>query len=88
MGAYRSGVTYDEQIGLTTVAAALTDVDVTYALLQSDPANTVNILFGSSGSQNMVLAPGATVSMEVSNLKVIWAKAASGTPNLNVFALR
>ena len=69
---------------LSTTAAALGGTLACSAVLvQADPANTTNVLVGSSASQTLVLTPGGSVRLGVSDRSQVWAKAVSGTPTLN-----
>lgn len=59
---------------------------VEQVLVQSDPANSDDILLGSSTSQPIVLQPGASISVPVSRTEQLYHKASSGTPTLNYLA--
>ena len=76
-------------LAATTVAAALsTTVSCSMVKLQSDPANTTNVLYGSATAQAMVLQPGQSSDwLPISNVMTIYAKMASSTGNVNWIAL-
>ena len=74
---YRSPETHNYTVTLADVAAALASHPCASVLLQSDPANTVNVLFGDSGNQYMALTPGQSVVFQVENTNLIYAKRAS-----------
>lgn len=79
-----SDTLYPGTANLTTNAAAIaTSQAVREVLVQSDPDNTVDIFIGNAAAQSIQLKPGQSASLPVSNLAMIYAKSASGTPILN-----
>ena len=79
-----SDTLYDGTKALTTAAAAIaTSQAIREALVQADPANTVDILVGSSTSQSTRLKPGQPVVIPINDLAKIFAKAVTGTASLN-----
>ena len=69
-----------------TNATALPSQACSQVLIQNDPDNTVNLLLGNATLQPIDLVPGATVTLNVQNLNVIYYKAASATATLNYLA--
>lgn len=52
--------------------------------VQADPANSINAVIGDALTQTYVLAPGDSVALDVGDVGLIFAKAASaGTPIVN-----
>jgi hypothetical protein len=79
-----SDTLYDGTKALTTVAAAIAASQaIREAWVQADPANTVDILVGSSTSQSTRLRPGQPVVIPINDLAKIFAKAVTGTASLN-----
>lgn len=72
---------------VTTTAQQLPTQGGSSVLLQSALANTETILFGNIGTQSMELAPGASATITVNNLNLLYVVAASGTPTLNWMVL-
>ena len=73
---------YDGQASVTTTAAAIASSQaITEVLLTADPgnANGSYVYVGNATSQNTPLAPGQSMTLSVSNLDLIYAKASSGT---------
>ncbi len=68
---------------LSTTAAQMPAQTGTEILIQNAPSNTVNISIGSATSQSIVLVPGQSMTLSLSNLNLLYAVAASGTPALN-----
>lgn len=69
---------------LTTSAAAIsTSATVQEVLVQSDPANSADVLVGDSSAQPIRLRPGQSLVIPVANLATVYAKAATGTATLN-----
>lgn len=67
-----------------TTAAALTAGQSCFeVIVQADPDNTVDVFFGTSGSQPMQLLPGQAVRLKVSNVNLVYVKTASGTATVN-----
>ena len=86
---YTSGRLYaGEKTGITTVAGALstTEVNIREALIQSDPANTTNVLVGNSTAQEVVLTPGQSITIPIISLSLVFVKMASGTGTVNYIA--
>jgi hypothetical protein len=95
--AYTSGRLY---AGQTTGIGAVTAVPIASGsiagstgvpntrevIVQSDPANTTNMLIGSSLSQFLVLTPGQSINVPVINPTLIYAVMVSGTGTINWFA--
>lgn len=69
--------------GVTTSAVVLGADSVREVIVQADPANTTNVLVGSSSAQPYVLEPGKDVTLRVLNVDKVYVKAASGTVNVN-----
>lgn len=79
-----SDTLYAGTLSTSTVAAALAASQKTReVLVQNDPDNTVDIFVGSSSAQPIQLKPGDSLVVPVSNLALLYAKSASGTPVLN-----
>lgn len=86
---YVSGTLYaGEKTGISVTAAALstTTRNVREVLVQSDPANTTNMLIGNSSAQEVVLTPGQSITLPVLSLSLIWVKMASSTGTANWLA--
>jgi len=70
----------------TVAAAQLPARDSSHALreilLQADPGNTDNVIFGNEASQSIVLEPGDTFVLPVENPGEVWYKSASGNQTL------
>jgi hypothetical protein len=71
---------------LSTSAAAIGSQPCSEVLLQSDPDNAVNVFVGSASAQPIQLAPGDALVLAVTNINLVYAKSASGTPTLNWLA--
>ena len=87
--AYVSGRLYSgETTGITTTAVAIstTSNNIREALIQSDPANTTNVLVGNSTSQEVALTPGQSITIPIVSLSLVFVKMASGTGTLNWLA--
>ena len=82
---YRTKELDDFTLALSGTKASLGDHRCVGVLIQSDPDNTDNCLIGNVDSQSIKLLPGASFSMIVENTSIIYAKSASGTPDLNYF---
>ena len=83
---YVSGRLYGgEKTGITTTAVQIstTSNNIREALIQSDPANTTNVLIGSADNQEVVLTPGQSVTIPIISLSLVWVKMASGTGVIN-----
>jgi len=84
--AYVSGRIFSGQVsGLTATAQAVAtnQPNCREALIQSDPANTTNVLVGSALSQDIKLTPGQAVTIPIISLSLIYIKMASGTGTVN-----
>lgn len=70
---------------LTTTAAAIgTNQSTGRVYVQADPANSINAVIGDSLTQPYVLTPGSNVVLDVGDVGLIYAKAASaGSPIVN-----
>lgn len=74
-------------VGLTDSAVNLGAQACTSVLVQADPDNAVDVFVGSDSVQAIQLAPGASITIPVSNTNLVYAKTATGTANLNVLAM-
>lgn len=74
-----------QKTGITTTAGAVSTTEASGRefLVQSDPANTTNVLVGNDTAQNVVLTPGQSINIPVLNLSRIFVKMASGTGTVN-----
>lgn len=86
--AYTSGTIYaGQKTGVTVTAvqiiAAADDKAIREALIQSDPANTTNVLVGSATAQHVVLTPGQSITIPVISLTRVYVKMSSGTGTVN-----
>jgi len=70
-------------VTVTAVQVSSTSRPAQELLIQSDPANTTNVLVGDSDSQNIVLTPGQSLTIPVNTLSLIWVKMASATGVVN-----
>lgn len=52
-------------------------------IVQSDPANTTNLLVGDSSSQKLVLTPGQSITVPIISLSLVYVKMVSGTGVVN-----
>lgn len=87
--AYTSGRLYaGEKAGVTVTAGAIstTDNNIREAIIQSDPANTTNVLVGNSTAQEIVLTPGQSINIPIISLSLVFVKMASGTGTINWLA--
>ena len=82
-----SSAIYAGAVTLSTTAVQLASQAGSNVILQSALANTETILFGNIGTQSMELAPGASATITVNNLDLLYVVAASGTPTLNWMVL-
>mgnify|MGYP001608941906 CR=1 FL=1 len=72
---------------ITTTAAALTGGGVCIEIIvQSDHANTADILVGNSTVQSYRLPPGEDVLLPVNSTTLIYVKSKSGTQVVNWLA--
>lgn len=87
--AYTSGRLYaGEKTGVDTTAGAVstTSNNIREAIIQSDPANTTNVLVGNSTAQEIVLTPGQSINIPIISLSLVFVKMASGTGTVNWLA--
>jgi hypothetical protein len=70
---------------ITTTAAQLTQTPTVAReiIIQAAPTNTANVAVGGAPAQNLVLVPGAALSLDWTDVSTIWAVAASGTQVIN-----
>ena len=64
-------------IGTTAVQISTTENNIREALIQSDPANTTNVLIGNTDAQEVVLKPGLSITIPIISLSLVWVKMAS-----------
>ena len=86
---YVSGRLYSgERTGITTTAVQVSTTanNIREALIQSDPANTTNILIGNADAQEVALTPGQSVTIPIISLSLVYVKMASGTGTANYLA--
>ena len=75
---------FDGSVSLTTGTVQLPSQTGSEFLIQADPANSNNVLLGAtSGTQPIVLGPGASVPMPIVNLNLLYASTNTGTATLN-----
>lgn len=67
----------------TAVAVSTTEKNAREFLIQSDTANTTNVLVGNADGQFVVLEPGQSISIPIFNLSNIYVKMVSGTGVVN-----
>lgn len=67
----------------TAVAIATDQPNQREVIVQSDPANTTNLLVGNSTAQKVVLTPGQSINIPVISLSLIFVKMVSGTGTVN-----
>ena len=87
--AYTSGRLYAGEktgIGTTAVQVSTTSNNIRECLIQADTANTTNVLIGSADAQEVVLKPGASLTIPIISLSLIYVKMASGTGTVNWIA--
>jgi hypothetical protein len=80
-GRLRSGATAG--VTVSAVAVSTTEINCREALIQSDPANTTNLLVGNVTAQTIVLTPGQSITVPIISLSLIYVKMASGTGTVN-----
>lgn len=87
---YVSGslVAAGQKTGIDTTAGQVstTSANCREALIQSDPANTTNMLVGNATAQHVVLTPGQSITIPIISLSRIYVKMASGTGVCNFLA--
>lgn len=81
---YRSPELNTQSVTSDGTGTALANMPCASVLLQADPDNTTDILIGDSGAQVIQLVPGASVSLDIENTQIVFHKAVSGSPVLNV----
>lgn len=85
--AWQSGASHAQiNVGSVTASAtpaALPSQACSQVELQNDPDSTQYIAVGNSSAQYRKLAPGESVSFNVTNQSVLWYKTASGTATLH-----
>lgn len=87
--AYVSGRLYSgEKTGITTTAVQVstTEKNIREALIQSDPANTTNVLVGNVDGQYLKLTPGQGTTIPIISLSLVYVKMVSGTGTVNYLA--
>lgn len=87
--AYVSGRLYAGEktdVSVTAAAISTTSANIREALIQADPANTVNILIGNSTAQEVVLAPGQSLTIPVISLSLVYVKTSASTGTVNWLA--
>lgn len=70
-------------VALDTTGEALTDMSGRLVMLQADPDNDANILWGNANAQVFELEPGQITFAPFTNSNLIKAKAKTGTQTLN-----
>ena len=70
-------------VTVTAVQVSSTSRPAQEVLIQSDPANTTNVLVGDSDTQVVVLTPGQSLTVPINTLSLIWVKMASLTGVVN-----
>lgn len=77
-----------ETTGITSTPIPVSTVtpNIRETLIQSDPANTTNMLIGTDLAQEVVLTPGQSITIPVISLSLIYLKMASGTGVANWIA--
>ena len=87
---YTSGRLFaGEKTGVSVTAGPVSTTEgqgIRECLIQSDPANTTNVLIGSSTAQEVVLTPGQSITIPVASLALIYVKMASSTGTVNWIA--
>ena len=86
---YTSGRLYaGEKTGITTAAVQVstTSNNIREALIQADTTNTTNLLIGNADAQEVVLKPGASITIPIISLSLVYVKMASGTGIVNWIA--
>lgn len=79
---YTSGRLYaGEKTGVTTTAVQVstTSNNIREALIQADTSNTTNMLIGNVDAQEVVLKPGASITIPIISLSLVYVKMVSGT---------
>lgn len=73
-------------LAATTTAAAIGAGAISKVVVQNDPDNAVDILCGNNLTQDVQLRPGDALSMEITNLNLLFCKSASGTADVRYIA--
>ena len=79
---YTSGRLYaGQKTGITTSAVQIstTSKNVREVVIQSDPANTTNMLVGDSAGQYVVITPGQAINLSIISLSLVYVVMTSGT---------
>lgn len=87
--AYVSGRLFaGEKTGINGTAGPIstTTSNIREVLLQSDPANSTNMLVGNATAQEIVLTPGQSITIPIISLSLIYVKMVSSTGVLNWLA--
>ena len=74
-------------IDVETTAATINtgaDTKVASLLLQADPTNDADILWGDANLQNMILAPGQLQPVPADYIEEVFVKSVSGTQKLSI----
>ena len=66
-----------------TTARQLPDRPGQRIVLQADPGNSVNIVFGGASSQDLILAPGASWDAALNNLNLVWVSSSTSGQKLH-----
>lgn len=86
---YTSGRFYaGQKTGVTTTASQVstTSANIREALIQSDPANSGNLLVGDATTQAIALTAGQSVTIPIISLSLIYVKMSTGTGTVNWIA--
>jgi hypothetical protein len=67
----------------TAVPVSTSTLPIEDAIIQNDPANTVNILLGDATAQTIKVVPGASFSIEIDYINKVYVKTESGTATVN-----
>ena len=80
-----SAILAGQHTGITTAAVQVSSVSrpAQEVLIQSDPANTTDVLVGDADSQTIVLTKGQSITLPVNTLSLVWVKMASLTGTIN-----
>ena len=82
---YVSGRLFTGQVtGVTTAAQQLNATqNCREVMIQNDPANTGNLIVGTSTAQYITLTPGQAVTLPIISLTLIYVKMSTGTGTIN-----
>ena len=80
-------LTYDDQVTINTSAAALPNQAIRRAILTADPSNATSsyVYIGDAAAQHTPLAPGQSMSVQVSNLGLLYAKGSTNGLLLDIY---